>query len=82
LACVPGQVFRDAARRELLFGVNAVVFVADSSPDRLDANVEALEASAKTSRRTARAREQDSRRRPTADEKKRDGRSLGSGHWQ
>ena len=42
LYTVPGQVFYDASRRLILKGVDGVVFVADSQPTRLDANVESL----------------------------------------
>ena len=42
LYTVPGQVQYDASRRLLLKGVDGVVFVADSAPDRLEANVESL----------------------------------------
>ncbi|HLV61484.1 MAG TPA: ADP-ribosylation factor-like protein [Fredinandcohnia sp.] len=43
LYSVPGQVFYDASRKLILRGVDGVVFVADSHPDRLDANLESLE---------------------------------------
>jgi len=43
LYTVPGQVFYDASRKLILRGVDGVVFVADSQPERMDANVEALE---------------------------------------
>jgi hypothetical protein len=43
LYTVPGQVFYDASRKLILRGVDGVVFVADSQPERLDANVEALD---------------------------------------
>lgn len=43
LYTVPGQVFYDASRRLILRGVDGVVFVADSQPERMDANDEALE---------------------------------------
>ncbi|MEZ4320311.1 MAG: hypothetical protein R3F61_22720 [Myxococcota bacterium] len=36
---VPGQSFYQATRRVVLEGVDGIVFVADSSPDREDANV-------------------------------------------
>lgn len=42
LYTVPGQVQYDASRRLILKGVDGVVFVADSAPDRLEANVESL----------------------------------------
>ena len=43
LYTVPGQVFYDASRKLILRGVDGVVFVADSQPERMDANVEALD---------------------------------------
>jgi signal recognition particle receptor subunit beta len=43
LYTVPGQVFYDASRKLILRGVDGVVFVADSQPERMDANIEALE---------------------------------------
>jgi mutual gliding-motility protein MglA len=42
LYTVPGQVFYNATRKLVLKGVDGVVFVADSSPDRLDANLESM----------------------------------------
>ncbi len=42
LYTVPGQVFYDASRKLILKGVDGVVFVADSQPERLDANIESL----------------------------------------
>jgi signal recognition particle receptor subunit beta len=39
---VPGQVFYEATRRVVLKGCDAVVFVADSQPAMLEANVESL----------------------------------------
>ena len=42
LYTVPGQVFYDASRKLILRGVDAVVFVADSQEERLDANIESL----------------------------------------
>jgi len=42
LYTVPGQVQYDASRRLILKGVDGVVFVADSAPDRLEANVASL----------------------------------------
>lgn len=38
LYTVPGQAFYEASRKLVLRGVDGVVFVADSSPDRLQAN--------------------------------------------
>lgn len=43
LYTVPGQVFYDASRKLILKGADAVVFVADSQPDRLEANEESVE---------------------------------------
>ena len=43
LYTVPGQVFYDASRKLILRGVDGVVFVADSQPERMDANIEALD---------------------------------------
>jgi len=42
LYTVPGQVFYDASRKLILKGVDGVVFVADSQPLRMDANLEAI----------------------------------------
>lgn len=42
LYTVPGQVFYDASRKLILRGVDAIVFVADSQEERLDANLESL----------------------------------------
>ncbi len=42
LYTVPGQVFYDASRKLILKGVDGVVFVADSHPDRMEANIESL----------------------------------------
>ena len=43
LFTVPGQSFYNATRRAVLDGVDGIVFVADSSPDREEANLFALE---------------------------------------
>lgn len=43
LYTVPGPVFYDSSRLLALKGVSGVVFVADSQPERLQANVESLE---------------------------------------
>jgi len=43
LYTVPGQVVHRAARRSILSGVDAVVFVADSTRERMDANVESMQ---------------------------------------
>jgi mutual gliding-motility protein MglA len=42
LYTVPGQVFYNSSRRLILRGVDGVVFVADSAPNRLRANAESL----------------------------------------
>jgi len=42
LYTVPGQVFYEASRKLILKGVDAIVFVADSHPLRLDANAESF----------------------------------------
>lgn len=42
LYTVPGAVFYDASRELILKGVDGVVFVADSQPERRDANLELL----------------------------------------
>lgn len=42
LYTVPGQVFYNAARKLILRGVDGIVFVADSQPNRLRANAEAM----------------------------------------
>ena len=43
LDTVPGQVFYEASRKLILRGVDGVIFVADSQPERMDANHESLE---------------------------------------
>ncbi len=43
LYTIPGQTFYEASRDFILKGVDGVVFVVDSDPDRLDANLEAWE---------------------------------------
>src|SRR3989440_8540108 len=43
LYTVPGQGFYEASRKLILKGVDGVVFVADSQPERMDADVEALD---------------------------------------
>jgi mutual gliding-motility protein MglA len=43
LYTVPGQVFYEASRKLILKGADGVVFVADSQPERVDANLETLE---------------------------------------
>ncbi|MBN2184132.1 MAG: hypothetical protein JW746_02275 [Candidatus Krumholzibacteriota bacterium] len=42
LYTVPGQVYYNATRRLVLKGVDAVVFVADSTPGKMDENIESL----------------------------------------
>lgn len=42
LYTVPGQVYYNATRKLVLRGVDGIVFVADSQPDKLDENLEAL----------------------------------------
>ncbi len=40
---VPGQVFYDASRKLVLRGADGVIFVADSQPSRIEANIESVE---------------------------------------
>ena len=42
LYTVPGQVYYNASRKLILRGVDGLVFVADSSESRFDANIESL----------------------------------------
>lgn len=42
LYTVPGQVFYNASRRQVLVGADGVVFVADSDPTRLEFNIESM----------------------------------------
>lgn len=42
LYTVPGQVYYNSTRRTVLQGVDGIVFVADSQPSRLEANIEAM----------------------------------------
>jgi mutual gliding-motility protein MglA len=42
LYTVPGQVFYDASRRLILKGADGVIFVADSQPERFEANQESV----------------------------------------
>ena len=42
LYTVPGQVFYDASRKLILKGVDAVIMVADSQVERMDANIESV----------------------------------------
>lgn len=39
---VPGQVYYNSTRKLVLQGVDGVIFIADSSPDSMEANIEAL----------------------------------------
>lgn len=39
---VPGQVFYNASRKLILRGVDGIIFVADSAPNRLRANAESM----------------------------------------
>lgn len=43
LYTVPGQVIHKAVRKIVLKGADGVVFVADSSPDRMEDNIESLQ---------------------------------------
>jgi signal recognition particle receptor subunit beta len=43
LYTVPGQVFYDASRKLILKGADGVIFVADSQPSRMEANIESVE---------------------------------------
>jgi signal recognition particle receptor subunit beta len=43
LYTVPGQVYYNASRKLILKGVDGVVFVADSQPERMEANIEAMQ---------------------------------------
>ena len=43
LYTVPGQVFYDASRKQILKDVDGVVFVADSQVERMEANIESVE---------------------------------------
>jgi signal recognition particle receptor subunit beta len=40
---VPGQVFYDASRKLVLKGADGIIFVADSQPGRIEANIESVE---------------------------------------
>ena len=42
LYTVPGQVYYNASRKLILKGVDGVVFVADSQPERMEANIESI----------------------------------------
>ena len=42
LYTVPGQIFYNASRKLILRGVDGIVFVADSAPNRLRANAESM----------------------------------------
>jgi len=43
LYTVPGQVYYNASRRVVLQNVDGIVFVADSQPSRLEANIESMQ---------------------------------------
>lgn len=43
LYTVPGQSYYDASRKLVLKGVDGVVFVADSNPDKMNFNLESME---------------------------------------
>ena len=43
LYTVPGQVFYDASRKLILRGADGIIYVADSQPSRMEANVESVE---------------------------------------
>jgi mutual gliding-motility protein MglA len=43
LYTVPGQVFYDASRKLILKGADGLIFVADSQPEREEANLESLD---------------------------------------
>ncbi len=43
LFSIPGQTFYEISQQFLLKGVDGIVFVADSRPERMEANVEALQ---------------------------------------
>jgi mutual gliding-motility protein MglA len=43
LYTVPGQIFYKASRKVIMKGTDGVVFVADSQPERMDANIESVE---------------------------------------
>jgi signal recognition particle receptor subunit beta len=43
LYTVPGQVYYNATRKLVLRGVDGIVFVADSTPEKMDENIESLD---------------------------------------
>ncbi len=43
LYTIPGQTFYEISRQFILKGVDGIVFVVDSQPDRMEANIESLE---------------------------------------
>jgi signal recognition particle receptor subunit beta len=43
LFSVPGQVFYKVSRKLVLKGFDGIIFVADSSPDRREANIQSME---------------------------------------
>ncbi len=48
LYSIPGQTFYEVSRQFILKGVDGVVFVVDSAPERMEANLEAYESLEKT----------------------------------
>jgi len=44
LYTIPGQTFYEVSRQFIVKGVDGLVFVADSHPERMDANIESFEA--------------------------------------
>ncbi len=48
LYSIPGQTFYEVSRQFILKGVDGVVFVVDSAPERMEANLEAWESLEKT----------------------------------
>lgn len=43
LYSIPGQTFYEVSRQFILKGVDGIVFVADSQPERMEANIESFE---------------------------------------
>ncbi len=48
LYTIPGQTFYEVSRQFILKGVDGIVFVADSQPERMEANIESFEGLEKT----------------------------------
>ena len=48
LYSIPGQTFYETSRQFILKGVDGIVFVADSQAERMEANIESIEALEKT----------------------------------